>query len=39
MAVFCFELFGLVLQALEGFKCKGTWASGSAGGGGSGTFR
>ena len=42
MTFFCFELFDLVLQALEGFKCKETCGgSGGCGGGGvgSGTFR
>ena len=29
---FCLELFGLVLQVLEGFKCKGTLGGGGGGG-------
>ena len=33
MFLFCLELFGLVLQALEGFKCKGTWGGGGSGSG------
>ena len=28
MDLFCLELFALVLQALEGFKCKETWGGG-----------
>ena len=35
MDLFCLELFGLVLQALEVFKCKETWGGGGSGGGGS----
>ena len=40
MALFGLELFGLVLQDLEGFKCKGTCGGSSSGDiSGGGTFR
>ena len=28
MDLICLEWFGLFLEVLEGFKCKGTWGGG-----------